>query len=355
MKKTAICTSISVFAGAVALCVGAASAQQPGYQPAPPPLQLQQPVQAQPAPQPAAYQPVPPPPPAVQAPPQNADPALTAPAQGQTAVKTGGAGIGKPAAPKSGVIDAESSMRLGVELSVEALAAAPYLHYDNGRKPGSGKVAPPKDRDVYQRFDKVIVKPVMKIGLRHDPKIQKGDKAVKEPPFKVGDTVDVLRSIKTVKVGGKSARLVARTARGVVLGFAGKKAIVLLTDMWGKVSGSERVARAEPFLPVYIDVKPAADAENIKASVVLRVDKSIVLYLHQYIVVNKGSEAGVKVGDFFKVTDRERPGRFSEELAEAQAINVTAKASTLVLQKVYSERLRRWDEADLSFRAAEKK
>jgi len=354
MKKTFICTQIGVFAGAVALCVGAASAQQPAYQPAPQPLQLQQPVQAQSAPQPAAYQPAPPPPPPVQAPPQNADPASTAPSQGQPAVKTAGAGIGKPAAPKSGVVDAESSMRLGVELSVEALAAAPYLHYDKGRKPGSGKVARPKDRAVYQRFDKVIVKPAMKIGLWHNADLKK-DKAAKEPSFKIGDTVDVLKSIRRVKVGGESARLVARTARGVVLGFAGKKAVVLLTDMWGKVTGSERVALAKPFLPVYIDVKPDSDAGNIKASVVLRVDKTVTPYMHQYIVVDKGSEAGVKVGDFFKVTDRKRPNSFSEELVEAQALSVTAKASTLLLQQVYSERLKRWDEANLSFRAAEKK
>ena len=229
-------------------------------------------------------------------------------------------------------------MRLGVELSAEALAAAPYLYYDKGRKPGVGKVAAPKDRDIYLRFDKVIVRPI-----------------VKEPPFKIGDTVDVLRTMKKIKVGGESARLVARAARGVVLGFAGKNAVVRLDDVWGKVAGSERVAPSTPFIPVYIDIKPAGGAEDVKASVILHIDKSVTPYLHQYIVVDKGSEAGVKVGDFFKVTDRKRSNYYSEELVEAQALNVTAKASTLVLQKVYKERLKRGDEANLSFRAAEKK
>jgi hypothetical protein len=348
MKILAICTRTGVIAGAVALFTATAFAQQPGgFQPAPPPMQLQQPVQAQPVP-PAAYQPAPapvqlqqpvqaqkappPPPPPGQAPPQGAQP--DAVAQDQIAGQPGEAGL--QTVPESGIIDAESSARNGVELSVEALAAAPYLHYDNGKSPGAGRVAPPKEREMFQRFDRVTVKPIGK-----------------ELPFKTGDTVDVLRLVKRVKVGGERARLVVRTARGIVVGFAGKNAVVLLTDMWGTVTGSERVAQAVPFIPVYIDDKPASLAD-VKARVVLHLDRSVAPFMLQYIVIDKGSEAGVKLGDFFKVMDRERHNRLSEKLVEAQVLNVTAKASTLVLQKVYRERLNFRDEAYLSYRAATK-
>jgi len=345
MKKSTISTRIGVFAGAVAFCAGTAFAQQPAqggaFQPAQAPLQLQQPVQAQPGafqpapapiPQqtPVQAQPVPPPPYQGQVSPPGAPPAVAAPVTGQFSI------AGKVTMPKSGVIDAASSMRLGVELSAEALAAAPYLYYNKGRNPGVGRVAFPKERDIYQRFDKVTVEPIKK-----------------ELPFKTGDTVDVLKSIKKIKVGGEKARLVARTARGIVLGFAGKNAVIRLTDMWGKVEGSERVVKYTPFIPVYFDDKPASGAD-VKAKVVLHVDGSVTPYMHQYIVLNKGSEAGVKLGDFFKVMDRKRPDRIPEELVEAQVLNVTAKASTLVLQKVYRERLRLGDEAGLSFRAADK-
>ncbi len=173
-------------------------------------------------------------------------------------------------------------------------------------------------------------------------------------PFKIGDTVDVLKPIRKIKIGGERAQLVARTARGMVLGFAGKNAVIRLVDVWGKVVGSERVAQSTPFIPIYIDNKPASSGGNIKATVILHLDGAVMPYMHQYIIVDKGSEAGVKVGDFFKVVDKEHPNRFSEELVEAQALNVTAKASTLVLQKVYSDRLKHGDEAYLSFRAAAK-
>ncbi len=239
--------------------------------------------------------------------------------------------------PKPGLVDAKSSMRLGVELSAEALASAPYLYYDNGRRPGVGKVAFPEDHYIYRRFDNAIVKPIGK-----------------ELPFKIGDTVDVLKYIKDVKVGGERACIVARTARGVVAGFVGKNAVVRLTDIWDMVFGSESVVKATPFNPVYVDNKPAS-ATNIGANVVLQLDAKVAApCVHQYIILDKGSEAGVKIGDFFRVVDRERPDRLTEELTEAQVLNVTPKSSTLVLQKVYSERLKPGDRAYLSFRAADK-
>jgi len=351
MKKTTISTRIAVFIGALALCAAAASAQQPAFQPAPQPLQLQQPVQAQQPPQPAAYQPAPPPiqqlqpiqaqtaPPPPPPPQPGVQPGSVAPDQGQAANQAGGAGTAnKPAAPKSGVVDAESSMRLGVELSSEALAAAPYLYYDNGKSPGVGRVAPPRNCDVYQRFDRAIVKPIGKTM-----------------PFTVGDTVDMLKYIRRLRVGDERACLVARTARGVVLGFAGKNAVVRLTDLWGTVTGSEKVVKSTPFIPLYVDNKKAGGAADVKAKVILHIDNTVVPFMHQYILIDKGSDAGVKIGDFFRITDKKRFNYFAEELVEAQAVNVTAKASTLVLQKVYRDRLGFGDEARLSFRAAEKK
>jgi hypothetical protein len=356
MKRTAIRTRIAVFTVGAALCAFAASAQQsiqqqPAFQPAPAPLQLQQPVQAQPPPQPA-YQSAPPPvqqlqpvqaqtaPPPPPPPPPGVQPGSAAPEQGEAANQAGGgAGTAKPAAPKPpSVLDAESSARLGVELSAEALAAAPYLYYDNGKSPGVGRVAFPRDRDVYQRFDKAVVKPT---GSRL--------------PFTIGDTVDVLKYIGRFKVGGERTCLMARTARGVVLGFAGKNAVVRLIDLWGTVAGSERVVKSASFVPLYVDNKKASGTADVKAKVILHIDKTVAPFMHQYIIIDKGSEAGVKIGDFFRVTDRRRSDYFPEELAEAQVLNVTAKASTLVLQKVYGDRLEFGDEACLSFRAVEKK
>jgi hypothetical protein len=274
-----------------------------------------------------------PPPQGQMPPPPGAQPTLAAPAQTPPTAPE----AVKPAEPKRDVVDAKPSMRLGVELSAEALAAAPYLYYNDGKNPGIGRVVPPQDRNVYQLFDRVTVKPIGGNELSS---------------LKEGDTVDLLRAIKKVKVSGTRTRLVARTARGVVLGFAGKDAVVRLVDIWGKVAGYERVVKSTPFVPVYIDNKPTAPKVDIKARVVLYLDKSVVPYMQQYIVVDKGSDAGVRLGDFFRVKDKERSNHLSEELVEAQVLNVTEKASTLLLHKVHNDRLRFGDEAYLSFRAA---
>jgi hypothetical protein len=359
MKIIAIGTRLRVFAGAAALCAGAVFAQQPAFQPAPAPLPqpvqavppaqqpafqpapapvpLQQPVQAVPAPSPPPYQgqavaPV--------APAEGVAPPPPAPAPLPAPAPPAGGSAGVAAVPSTGIIEAESSMRLGVELSAEALAAAPYIFYGKGKEPGAGRVAPHRDRSFYQRYDKVVVKPTWKKG--------------ESPPFKVGDTVDVLRSLKKLKIGKERVRLAVRAARGAVVGFADNMALVLLIDVWDKVSGSERIAPAASFVPVYFDNKPDDKGQGIKARVIMCVDNTISPYMHQYIVLNKGSEAGVKLGDFFKVMDREHPKRFAEALVEAQAVNVTGKSSTLLLQKVYRERLNPRDEAYLSFRAAVK-
>jgi hypothetical protein len=341
MKRPIICTRIGVFVGTVAFCAGAAFAQQPApppaFQPAPPPLQLQQPVQAQSAPlPPPAYQPAPPP---VQQQPPAAAPPPPPQQEAQDQSGWGGAGTSAaPEAPKSGIIDAKPTMRLGVELSAEALAAAPYLYYDNGRRPGVGRVAYPKDHYIYRRFDNVVVKPI-----------------AGELPFKNGDSVDVLKYIKNVKVGGERACLMARTARGVVFAFVGDNAVVRLTDVWGSVIGSEAVVPATRFIPLYVDNEPSKSAANIGANVIMQLDATIAVpYMQQYIIIDKGSDAGIKPGDFFRVVDKERPDRLTEELAEAQVLNVTPKASTLLLQKIYRERLKPGDRAYLSFRAAAK-
>lgn len=242
------------------------------------------------------------------------------------------------AVPSTGIIDAESSMRYGVELSAEALAAAPYLYYNKGKVPGAGKVMYPGNNGFYKPYDNVMVEPTWKRAV----------------PFKVGDTVDVLRQMGKIKIGGQRTRLVARVARGAVVGFVGKRVVVRLVDVWDTVVGSERIAKAVPFVPFYVDNKPVDKEPDIKARVVARVGGTISPYMHQYVVINKGSDAGIRLGDFFKVFSAEHPKRLTEALVEAQVVNVTDKASTLLIQKVYSDRLSLRDEAYLSFRAAVK-
>ena len=315
MKKT---NTITKALAVAAVCSCAVFAQNGGtdwFTPTPP----QQSVQ--PAP----------PPPQVQ-PDQTAPPAQPVPvaqsedqAEAQTA--------GKPAQPS--IIDVGSSMRLGTELSAKALASAPYLMHERGVKPGQGRVVKPKNQTMFQQFDRITVAP-----------------AGKTFTFKAGDTVDVLGRVKWVPFKGKSARLVTRAGRGVVAGYAGNRAVVTLIDLWSKVSGGESIAKPASFAPFYSGDRLVAPDTKIQASVVMRVEDSVAPYLLQYIIIDKGADDGVKLGDFFRVMDKERPNHLSERLLEGQAVSVTASSATIVVHKLHKDRLSVGDEAFLSYRAA---
>jgi hypothetical protein len=343
-KKISINTVIKALAAA-ALCSCAALAQNGGgdwFAPTPtpqaPPAQpapAQQ--QAQPAPQPVQpapqAQPQYAPPPQQAQPVQAAQPAQPAPQPEPEAAAETAQPAGKPAQPS--IIDAESSMRLGTEISAKALASAPYLITDPAVKPGQGRIIKPTGQAIFLQFDRVTVTPTGKAFA-----------------FKAGDTVDVLAKPRRVSFNGKSARLVTRVGRGVVAGYAGKRAVVTLTDLWSQISGGESIARSASFAPLYSGDRLAAPDTKIQASVVMRVEDSATPYLNQYVIIDKGADDGVQLGDFFRVMERERPNKLSELLLEGQTVNVTAGSATLVVQKLHKARLQPGDEAFLNYRAA---
>jgi hypothetical protein len=136
----------------------------------------------------------------------------------------------------------------------------------------------------------------------------------------------------------------------VVLGYAGKRAVIQLIDVWDSISGGESIAKAAHFAPFYCDRLAAPDAK-VQGAVVYRVEDTVTPYLQQYLIIDKGADAGVKLGDFFRVMEKGRPNRLSEQVLEAQAVNVTPASATLVVLKLYKDRLNIGDEALLSMRA----
>jgi hypothetical protein len=210
------------------------------------------------------------------------------------------------------------------------------MHFGKN-SPGEGKIAAPKNRaTVYQRLDMAEVSPTG--GALN---------------YKEGDTVDILAVGRQMSFSGNRGTLVTRAGRGVVVGHAGKRLVIQITDVWADMRGGEAVAKAATFEPFYCDRLAVAD-KGIRAGVVLRLDNTPVPYLQQYIVIDKGSDAGVRIGDFFKVMDKESPNKISEPIVEAQAVSVTPAASTLQVLKIYKGRLDIGDEAFLSLRATAK-
>jgi hypothetical protein len=222
------------------------------------------------------------------------------------------------------------------EISAQALATAPFLFTERNPRgyliPGNGTIEKPKDRAAFQIFDKVTVRPDGKTS------------------YKLGDTVDVLRPVRLVSFKGNSAQIVLRKGRGVVIGHTGKNIVIQLTNMWGIITGGERITPAGSFKAVKYDIAPQVDS-RIQASVVARVEESTSPYLGQFFIIDKGADAGINIGDFFKVFEKPSANKLSDELLEAQVVNVGDASSTLVIQKIFKESLRAGDQAFLSHKS----
>lgn len=240
-------------------------------------------------------------------------------------------GAGQPA-----MIDAESTMRLGTELSAQALATAPFMYFDRLSALGDGKLLRPQNRAaIYHPFDRITVKPT--------------SGAV----YRIGDTVDVLNVGRPISVNGRTGRLITRTGRAVVLGAAGRRMVIQLTEKWGQIEGGERIVKTAQFTPVYTDTRPAPDIPQIRGNVAARVENTATPYLQQYLIINRGSADGVMIGDFFRVRERERTNRLSEDVLEAQVVNVTENTATLIVVKLHKHHLDIGDAVFLSMRAVQ--
>lgn len=230
----------------------------------------------------------------------------------------------------------ETALSQPEEISAQALAAAPFLFTDRNSKgyliPGNGTVEKPKGRSAYQIYDKVVVKLPGKTS------------------YNLGDTVDVLKPVKLVPFKGKSAQIISRSGRGVVTGHSGKKIVIQLTNMWGIVAGGEKIAPAVNFKPVKYGIKPQTDSK-IQASVVTRVEESTSPYLNQFFIIDRGADAGVNIGDFFKVFEKPSGNKLSDDLIEAQVVYVGGAHSTLVIRKIFKENLKSGDQAFLSHKS----
>ena len=235
----------------------------------------------------------------------------------------------EPEAPRN-------ALRHGTEISAEALASAPYLFFERDAKgylrPGSAKLEHITENAAYQKFDRALVR-----------LSEKAD-------YKVGDTVDVVSSDRLIKFRGRSAQIVTRKGRAVVQEFVGsKKLVIKLTDMWGVVTGGESIVPMVSFSPIYCDNLIVPDV-NIQASVVTRIGETVTPYLHQFFIIDKGVNDGVKLGDFFRVKEKKPADQLSEELLEGQVVNVTPVSATLVVQKLFKSNLNVGDHAFLSRR-----
>ena len=237
------------------------------------------------------------------------------------------------------VNDDANVLRHETEISAEELATVPFLLFERDSKgrllPGNGTIERPRNSGVYQLHNKILVRPSGKDS------------------YKLGDTVDVLKSVRNITFKGKTAQIVRRKGRAVVVGHSGSRIVIQLTHMWGIIQGGERIAPAASFKPISRDLTAVGADSKIQATVVARVEETPSPYLHQFIIIDKGTNDGINLGDFFKVFEKETKDNLSEELLEAQVVNVSSNSSTLVIRKMFRKTLNVGDQAFLSHKSVE--
>jgi hypothetical protein len=227
-----------------------------------------------------------------------------------------------------------NSIRDKIVFSPELLASSAYLWTERDSKgfvfPGNG-VVDPCERAAYQPFDKIRIAPVGKAN------------------YKLGDTLDVIKSIRLMSLKGKTANLVRRSGRAVVEGNDGKKIVATLIKVWDVIEGGERVAPAESFEVVRVDSLVAPE-KNIQAKVITRVEQTVAPYLHQMFIIDKGATDGVLKGDCFTVFENSGKDSFRTEVLLGYVIHVSPGSSTLVIVKLFQSKLEEGFQAFLSRR-----
>lgn len=183
--------------------------------------------------------------------------------------------------------------------------------------PGNAYVIGSRDKEIFHQFDRLKIK------------------AFGDGGYSVGDTVDIFRQERFIKYGDKSANLVRRVARARMVVATGKDLEALLFKAWDVVRAKDRVAPATRFRRYEIDTVVAA-TQRIDGTVLSRVELTTTPHLYQSLIIDKGSQHGVRLGDIFTVhpvEDKQEPRR--EPALLGCAVHTGEGTSTLVIVRMF--------------------
>ncbi|MDO5576720.1 MAG: LysM peptidoglycan-binding domain-containing protein [Fibrobacter sp.] len=175
---------------------------------------------------------------------------------------------------------------------------------------------------------------------------------LKGAKYKIDDTLDIIKSIKMVRINGKSANLVKRTGRAKVTGVFSNKVEAKLFEMWDVISGKERIAPKQKFFAkdALIDslVEPGI---KIKGKISLRVEESVCPIPYQTLILDKGAADNVKLGDIFAVY--EFAGKKTTETLSliGYVASLTSNSSSVVILTISNENVQPGSNAALIWRS----
>ncbi len=240
---------------------------------------------------------------------------------------------------KSGSGDLFSSVIKGLiendRLGPEMLRQVSYLWTKRDIKdlvsPGNAYIDGDKDKPIYHQFDRVHCTVFDRIS------------------YTVGDTVDIIHSERYLKYNGELVNLVRRVALGRVEKITRDEKTslkVIIIKAWDLVRNDDRIAPATRF--TYHEIDEIVNAEkSIKGTVLERVEKTAAPYLYQTFIFNKGDHGGVQLGDLFLVLNVAKKKAEKPQALLACAVNIQERSSTLIIMRMFTDKLAAGDEVKL--------
>jgi len=221
--------------------------------------------------------------------------------------------------------------------SPEFMAKIGYLVFNKDARgviyPGNGVVEKCKKTELYHQFDSLDVT------------------LYGTASYAPGDSIDIIHPDRFVKFGAKTpvtANLVRPVARACVTYVSNGEMRARIVKAWDVIGCRDRVAATKPTAPL-ADIDTIVDAANeIIATVFARVEETESPYLYQTVIIESGAADGVQMGDIFYVYPVDKKTAVDERPSVLGCVvNLGERSSTLVIVKMFANRIASGDQAKL--------
>ena len=218
------------------------------------------------------------------------------------------------------------------QLGGNFFTAVPFLWFERNSSgvllPGESVVEKPGDRAMYQLFDKVL------ITLK------------KEDGFKVGDSIDLYNYFRVIEHNKARAAILKCVGSAHITEIRSNKALASLYKVFDKVVGGEHLMKASKLSSLEIDTLVSPDV-TIQGSLIARAEETESPAIFQTLILEKGSQDGVKLGDVFAVYHTKNNELTSEVALVGYTANVQKNSSSMVIIKMSDNKVGRGDRAVL--------
>jgi hypothetical protein len=230
---------------------------------------------------------------------------------------------------------ATDSMLLSIIRSKDQLggsffSSVPFLWFERNASgvllPGETVLDSPSDRAMYQLYDKLSLT------------VKKGES------FKIGDSLDIYNYMRVIEYNRSRATVLKCVGSANVVEVKGDKVFVALYKVFDKVLGGEHVMRAHHLKNQEIDTLVAPDVA-IQGTLVTRAEETESPYIFQTLILNKGSQDGVRIGDVFAVYHSKESEISTEVAVVGYTSNVQKNSSSMTIIKMSDNKISSGDRA----------